>query len=232
MTQPITIILPVYKGKEMTEQCLESIYKNTINPYNVIIIADGQYEEDYNYLLDFQDEFNLDIMIIIKKKRTGLIESNNIGMKIAKGDVLLTQNDVVFPKLEQDCWLTRLVKKSQDSKVGIVGCLNSVRQAQPIDFCGTWCMYIKRKTINEIGYFDERFSPAMMDDVDYSKRVLLHQLTIEKADFVVEHLGSATLKNMNDKQLKENSAKLYEEKWADFNDNMNKEEIKKYDYWR
>lgn len=235
---PVTIILPVYKGKEMTEKCLESIDKNTRYSYEIIIIEDEINNDDYlSYFL-----FSNVKTVITRKEKLGPISAYNLGMRIAKGNVLLTQNDVEFPDMIEDlkdnkgCWLTRLVNKSKEENIGMVGCLNSVNKIeQPIDFVGTWCMFIPRTTINKIGYFDESFGLAMMDDIDYSRRVIINgfKIDVEKS-FEIRHESSATLKQLGKEkveELKRNAAKIYEAKWADFKENMTKEEIKKYDYW-
>lgn len=230
----------------MTEKCLESIDKNTRHPFKLIIIADEPKEidneqdydlYDYNYLLGWQEIMSIDI--VIRKKREGVVSAYNLGMRMTKDDVLLTQNDVEFPELEEDCWLTRLVNKSKEENTGMVCCANSGNY----NFVGGWCAYIPRKTINEIGYFDERFNPAMMDDVDYSKRVQLHGLRIVmESSFKVEHEGSATLKLMGrqtEEELKREKFRIYKEKWKDFFDGereletlpIDKKTAKKYDYW-
>jgi len=242
--EPITIILPIYKGREITEKCLESIRKNTKYSYKILVIADeenntgncddcGGAFRDYDYLFDYEIDF------LIRKKREGLISAYNLGMRISKGDVLLTQNDVEFPDLindlnSKDCWLTQLVNKSKTMpNVGVVGCLNSVRINQPIDFVGTWCMFIPRKTIDIVGYFDEIFGWAMMDDVDYGKRIKMHRLEILREDsFEVKHLNSGTIKHLETEKMKKEALEIYKEKWKNYRDDMTDEEKKKYDFWR
>ena len=232
MTDPITIILPIYKGQELTEKCLESIHKNTRYPYKIIVIADyseAKIQEeiegevsDYNYLFDWQF---LDLDFIIRKERKGVISAYNLGMIISKGDVCLIQNDVEFPALEGDCWLTRLVKEIKED-TGAVVCANSGNN----HFLGTWCCLIPRQTIKKIGYFDERFGMAMMDDVDYAKRIMLNGLKIiQHKSFSVEHIGSATLRMLDDQKLKDFAAKQYEEKWKDFYDGRREIDIESVD---
>jgi len=224
----VSIIIPVYKGRKRTINTLRSIIETTTYPYDMIIIADEVTKEhDYKYLVDFQRATNIDLMLIIRKKRLGVISANNLGIKLARKDVLLTQNDVIFPQLKGDCWLTRLVNITEQDNAGMVGCDNSVLD----EYVGSWCCYIPRTTINKVGYFDERFGWAMDDDIDYMRRVKLHGLNIVKEEsFEVKHEGSATLKEdvVLENALKKKAREIYNEKWKDYNKEMKPE---KYDYW-
>lgn len=230
MIEPIILILPVYKGKEMTEKCLDSIEKNTKYPYKIIIIIDEIDGDEIDNLYSWQRLMNIDL--VIRKYREGIITAINMGMKIANGDVCFIQNDAEYPILEGDCWLTRLVKLSKEKDVGMVGCKNSVRDKPQHGYIGGWCCYIPKTTINKVGYLDMIFNPAQVDDIDYARRVMAHKLKIVTADFEVKHDGSGTLKDSNvQEELKQRNWQLYEEKWKDYREDMSEEEIKKYDYW-
>lgn len=207
----------------MTEKCLQSIYDNTKIPFKIIIIADEANNdlmdlENYNYLYYWQGL--MDIILVFRKTREGIISAYNLGMKAAYGDIVFIQNDAIYPKLEGKCWLERLKDLAYKSdkygkiRIGCVGCLNSVRVRQPYSYVGGWCNYIKRQTIEEIGYLDERFGFAMMDDIDYARRIYMNGMIIEQEkSFEVEHIGSGTLKEMNDEEMKAKAFKIYEDKW-------------------
>ena len=228
----VTIILPIYRGKEITLKTIESIRKNTFYPYEMFVIADD-FNEDYSYLSKL-DKVNHISKIILRQEREGVISAINDGILLTNNDIVLIQNDAEFPDLGENCWLTRLVNKVTD-KVGMVGCQNSVRERAEHGYIGGWCCFIPRKIINRVGLLDEIYGFAMMDDIDYARRVQVRGLTLEtEASFEVKHLDSQTLKGDGNKQeeWKKRNWDIYCEKWKDYKVDMTEEQLKRYDFWR
>ena len=85
-----SFIIPVYNtGKQYLERCVNSIYSESINDSQIIIINDGSNEDTSKELqelvLRFQHDTKLDV-VLIEKENTGVSDSRNVGLKYAKGE--------------------------------------------------------------------------------------------------------------------------------------------------
>ena len=87
------------------------------------------------------------------------------------------------------------------------------------------CCAITRETIEKIGYFDENFSPAYYEDIDFDRRCRLAGMSIHiHQEVLVDHERSATSRAMPketrmqlDLDFKENK-NYFERKWGEHHD--------------
>ncbi|MFN7065865.1 MAG: glycosyltransferase, partial [Aquificaceae bacterium] len=113
ITKIIDVIIPVYKGKEETIQCIESVLNAKTNvTHEVIVINDCSPEEELKeYLLSLAKSGK--ITLIENKENLGFVKSVNIGMKLHQDrDVVLLNSDTLVP----DYWLDRLKRAAYSSK--------------------------------------------------------------------------------------------------------------------
>jgi glycosyltransferase involved in cell wall biosynthesis len=89
-----SIIIPTYNRPKELKDCIQSILKQTVKPYELIIIDDGNLSE-----LPLDNECkNAGIRYIYHKKDVpGLTESRNIGINLASGDIIFFFDDDVVP---------------------------------------------------------------------------------------------------------------------------------------
>ncbi len=192
---PVAIIMCVCNAGESIKHAIRSIVNITTHPYRLIIVesesTDGTAEVCDIWAKQYKQ------IEVHHTKKEGYVKAMNYGIKAAGDlDVYITQADVIIHKLYKRDWLEALVEISNleynGQKVGLVTTLGGTGVSGPkylnnFRWFGTWSLFIPRRVINEIGVFDEAFSPGAGDDIDYTYRVHLAGLILLETDFWVEH---------------------------------------------
>lgn len=191
LPRKVAIVMITLNGVGHIRPAIHAIVKNTRYPYKLIIVdggsTDGTKELCNEYAVLYP---NVEVHHI---KNEGPLKAINYGLKIAAPlDVYLTHDDVIHPKLYRKDWLTEFVANAYRENAGGATAVNGFGISGPdykdgFRWIGTWSWYIKRRTINQIGYFDEGFGNGMGDDIDYSYRIDQAGLKIYIANVYVEH---------------------------------------------
>lgn len=235
-----SIIVLTYNQLALTKQCLESIWKHTNNDcIEVIVIDNGSHDGTRDYLKQITS-----IKAIFNKTNEGFAKACNQGLEVASGDnILFLNNDTVVTNQ----WLEPMIKLLyQDDKIGMVGPVSnyvSGPQQVPVNYTNVeeiedfsrlyclqqrgrskavlrlvgFCLLVKKKVLDEVGGFDERFVGGSFEDDDLSLRVLQagYQLKIALDSFVHHH-GHATFTGNPDlsiSQLYEENRQRFINKW-------------------
>ncbi|MFZ4847442.1 glycosyltransferase [Enterococcus casseliflavus] len=235
-----SIIVLTYNQLALTKQCLESIWKHTNNDcIEVIVIDNGSHDDTRDYLKQITS-----IKAIFNKTNEGFAKACNQGLEVASGDnILFLNNDTVVTNQ----WLEPMIKLLyQDDKIGMVGPVSnyvSGPQQVPVNYTNVeeiedfsrlyclqqrgrskavlrlvgFCLLVKKKVLDQVGGFDERFVGGSFEDDDLSLRVLQagYQLKIALDSFVHHH-GHATFTGNPDlsiSQLYEENRQRFIDKW-------------------
>ena len=202
-----SIVIPVLitnqKQVAMTYRCLDSMRRNTILPYELIIVESGT-----QYLSEEADVY------VFEKQVTTPEISHNRGFKVARGEytVLLT-NDVFV----SEGWLESLYEcfeKTPDCGAATLASTQFNHIKEPRIEEGNWfsVAMIPNKIFGEIGYYDERFVNSWCD-TDWLIRLYKRDYKMYRNfNCVVEHLIGQT------NYAKEGFNKNYEEGRALFNE--------------
>jgi glycosyltransferase involved in cell wall biosynthesis len=84
MTVPVTVLMSVYNGQRYLKESISSVLNQSFREFEFIIINDGSTDHSENIIKKF---CILDNRIrFIQKKNTGLTQSLNKGIEIAKGE--------------------------------------------------------------------------------------------------------------------------------------------------
>ncbi|WP_054742710.1 glycosyltransferase family 2 protein [Cellulosilyticum ruminicola] len=213
----ITIVIPNYNGNNYLKQCIDSIYTQTYNDYELIIIDNASTDGSYEWVKQYND---------INYKRLdrnyGFSRAVNEGIKLAKGEyVLLLNNDTKLCQnfLEEmlkviegnprifgvSSKMIQYHKKSLIDDAGdeytVIGwpykrgdgrSINEFKKEENIfSACAGAALYRKR-IFDQIGYFDEKFF-AYMEDIDISYRANIYGYkNVYAPRAQVYHIGSAT----------------------------------------
>lgn len=88
----VTILMSIYDRTEYLDEAIKSILKQSYNSLEILIVLEySKKQEEINHmLLSYHDKR---IKIIKNKKKLGLAESLNVGMKLAKGKYLARMDD-------------------------------------------------------------------------------------------------------------------------------------------
>ena len=95
----VSVIMPYFKKREYVEKTINSVINQTYKNLELIIVYDDEDNYDYDYLNNICSDFN-NIKITKNKKNVGAGESRNIGIKLAKGDLIafIDADDYWFEK--------------------------------------------------------------------------------------------------------------------------------------
>ncbi len=188
---PVSIVMAVYNQIQYTKQCLETIYKFTSRPFEIIIIDNASTDGTEQYLKD------VDAVVIRNATNLGCAVAWNQGIRLSRGrSAVILNNDV----LVTPGWLEALVHFMEKTGHGVVS--PSVRegaldydlltysknftqmcsQASRTEVIGC-CMLIHQSVFNKIGLFDEQFFVGH-EDTDFLWRC-------RQAGFTVGMTGSA-----------------------------------------
>ena len=97
----ISVIIPAYNAASTLAECLDSVVRQTVRPFEVILVDDGSTDNTRRVAAKF--EANL-VLRIVSQANSGLGKARNAGMAAATGDAyaFLDADDVWLPgKLEQ-----------------------------------------------------------------------------------------------------------------------------------
>ena len=76
-----SIIIPVYDVEKYIKKCLDSVFNQTYNNYEVIVVNDGTKDNSMEIVKNYN-------VITINQKNQGLSMARNNGVKKAKGEYL------------------------------------------------------------------------------------------------------------------------------------------------
>jgi len=229
------LIMAVYNELEITKNCLESLIKNTVFPYRLIIIDNGSEEPTKNYLIEMKNKFS-HFTLIRFEKNLGFVKAINTGLKNVDAEfICLVNNDTIFTK----GWLSEMVEIMRENKE--IGVLNpasnswsewppknnsleeyaekiSLRkgQWQEASYCIGFCMMFRKDILDKVGYLDDSYGMGYLEETDFCRRVqkLNYFCGIAKGAYVY-HLGGQTFKKFSNSRVwyKEN-LKIFNQRWG------------------
>ncbi|MBN2406168.1 MAG: glycosyltransferase family 2 protein, partial [Elusimicrobia bacterium] len=211
-----SIIMLTFNQLKLTKQTVTSLYENTREDYELIIVDNGSRDGTVKYLHELKKK-DKRIQLIFNKENLGFSRANNQGIKIARGDyIVLLNNDVILTK----DWLGRIIECAEsDMSIGLVATSsNEAAGVQKIEgasdfrnglerFSAAWqmrcagewvdvhrlnafCLLIKRDVIDKIGMLDENFGPGGYEDYDYCLRARQRGYRIVVARSIyIHHIG-------------------------------------------
>jgi len=110
-----SIIVPTYNRPAELRNCIKSILKQTIKPFEIIVVDDGDLSE-----LPFEKECREAGIqyIYIKKTAPGLTKSRNEGIKVSRGDIIFFFDDdvILYP-----AYMEEILTVYQTDRMGSVG---------------------------------------------------------------------------------------------------------------
>jgi len=215
-----SIIVVNYKTKNLTENCINSIFTFFKNDFEVILVDNNSSDGSIEYLeRNFKDK----IKIIKNNKNKGFGVANNIGVKIAKGECLFFLNSDTIIKNDFLFSVDSLFNK--DKKIGIISpelilkngnrqnyaygkfpkilniIFNKIKNREKnknniieTDWVSGASLIIRKKIFNSVNGFDKNFF-MYFEDIDLCKRVKeLGYKIIVNLNFKIIHLGGQSIK--------------------------------------
>ena len=113
MNRKSSIIVVNWNGKRFREGCLSALLAQTYSPYEIILVDNGSRDGS----VDFVAERFPEVRIIENGENLGFAAGNNVAIRVARGDYIVTLNNDT--RAELDC-LEELVKVVEtDPKIGM-----------------------------------------------------------------------------------------------------------------
>ncbi|MBR1478221.1 MAG: glycosyltransferase family 2 protein [Lachnospiraceae bacterium] len=233
------LIILSHNNAYLMQKCLESIRLNCDPSSCEVVILDNASDDGIADWLKLQEN----ITLLLSDKNEGFTKGCNIAIEYAdrESDIFLLNNDTRVPP-NALFWLRMGLYEAED--VGAVGSmvnycnnkqLRDVAFAMPEDYVeygaknnifleepyieedalGGFAMLIKRKVLDEVGVFDESFSPGYFEDTDLSFRIRKagYRLNVVRNSFIY-HVGSQSFAKRPDlEEIYERNKMYFMKKW-------------------
>ncbi len=235
------IVCLVHNGLSITSSFVDHLFKNTEN-FNLIFIDNGSTDKVQDFL---QEGASQDLWVTIRSEENlGIITGRNLGAQHINSDYFLNiDNDQhvgygwlqkLHTLMEKDydivgseAWC--LTPPSSRGSVVLAGRVHSrdyypfkhcKRKGDKFTYVGCGGMLIKKAVYDDIGLFDEIFSPAYFEDPDFSFRSIqagyklgwLHNCPINHLSH--QTISSQNLFHKNPQFVK--SWKSFQKKWRPY----------------
>ena len=213
----IDLIIITYDAKDKLRLCLKSVEKQTRRTdYLLTIVNNNSTDGTFQFLERYRKRRS--IQVINTDKNLGFSGGANLALKKTRNKFIALLDDDVEVTEKWLAGLYRQIKNkpnvgmvgpkiispcgeisSADYRLGLfrlIGCGEADKgQRDYIRECDALigpCWLMRRKIIEKVGYFDERFFPSQHEDIDYCLRVRLAGYKIiynGKVDVVHHHLS-------------------------------------------
>lgn len=261
MAKTAIITLAYNKLNEATKPYLDSLYKFTKEEdFDLYFVDNASDDSTKEYLKEFQKNHK-NITLIENSQNLGYSKGNNIAIvralkknydyiALLNNDILLTPN-----------WLDDTISAfSSDESLGMVSPRNNEkckltpnnylkgykkylsRFKTPLRYVITpffSCVIIKRQVIEQIGIFDENFSPAFYEDNDLSFRAMYKGYSLAYCNLAFIFHNHSTTSSQIDRLIPERNQKYFFKKhplgrwaWERRRTNMLKSLVRYFKGWK
>lgn len=225
-TPLISIIILCYNKLEFTKKCLKALFKNTrYKNFEVIVLDNASVDETPDYLLSYGET----IKYIRSEKNLGFVSGNNYASQFAEGEYIVFLNNDTEPQpgwlkhlqntfeYHKDTGAAGSMLIYPDGKLQEAGGVifndatgwNYGRGDDPkdskysyckeVDYCSGAALMIRKDLFEQIGRFDERYSPAYYEDTDlcFSVRKFGFKVYFNPFSKVIHHEGATAGTDLN-----------------------------------
>ncbi|MBU2699185.1 glycosyltransferase involved in cell wall biosynthesis [Sporomusaceae bacterium BoRhaA] len=102
----ISVVIPAYNVAKYLEQAVNSILKQTILPYEIIIIEDCSNDETYSVAMELAKNNPVSIKVYKQEENSGVSAARNKGIELAQSEwvLFMDADDIAEPALvEKEC---------------------------------------------------------------------------------------------------------------------------------
>lgn len=85
----ISVIIPVYNTEKYIEKCLDSILKQTMQDFEIIIVNDGSTDNSEDVIKKYIEEHKNLRIKYLKKENGGLASARNYGVEHASRKIYI-----------------------------------------------------------------------------------------------------------------------------------------------
>jgi GT2 family glycosyltransferase len=244
----LSVIMPTYNRAEMMNRAVESLFTQTFQDFEIIVVDDGSTDATANTVLGLQRKSPHEL-IYLKQENKGAGAARNLGIRQARGDLVIFIDDDVLltPNLLEEH--VEAHKQHIGENIAILGSVIYSPELKFSPFMGwlsntgiafghsreqngakldyrffcTANLSLKRKFMLEKGVFDENFR-QFYDDIELGFRLERQGLqTILNKNAVGYHLRGETLQGFcNRSEEYGKRAVILYQKWPALNASINR----------
>lgn len=219
----ISVIVPAYNREKFIYDCLNSVYKQTYRPIELIIIDDGSSDNTPEIIKGFQKEKHTEDFKIeyITQENSGAQVARNKGIKHSHGDFIqFFDSDDVLNKNKLEVQFNFFMKNpscdicyTNGDFIDENNTITDFELTKPLTnteydyFYGMWqCMtaLYKRDAVMANGYWNESLS--INQDWEYALRAIINNFNIafidKKLCYYRQHSGESIGSNLTVKKIK------------------------------
>lgn len=242
----LSVIVPIRGEARLVLRLVESLFRNTPELFELILIDDHSPDGTRAKLERFSGK-DTRVRLFANEAQRGFAATVNRGLSAARGDAVIVLNADTVVTPNWSTWLWQHLTRAETA--GAVGPMSNrvagLQQLQPVDydqetlrgldafaerisqirpgFCTGvarltgLCLAISRPALRRIGGFDTRFFPGNFEDDDWCMRLLAGGLIPYRADNVfIHHEGSKSFA-LEEQEYRE----LLELNWTRFKSKWN-----------
>lgn len=114
----LSVIIPCYNVEKYLVACVESIMKNDLKDYEIILVNDGSKDGTRKIINTLKKKYE-GLIKVIDKKNGGLSSARNAGLEIARGEYIafIDSDDTI-----DSCMFSSLLEKTKTLAYDIVTC--------------------------------------------------------------------------------------------------------------
>jgi len=130
----VSIIIVNFNGREVIENCLNSVLKISHTKFEVIVVDNGSTDGSIEFVQNFVEKSPVRVRLIKNQKNLGFAEGNNVGIGNASGEYIafLNNDTIVNPNWLQS--IETILKK--DKKIAAVQSLLLAKDGFKVDSLG------------------------------------------------------------------------------------------------
>lgn len=198
----VSVIIPVHNGGEAFRKCIETVAQSISDIDEIIVIADGESDGAWR----FADHFP--VRILVNETSKGPASARNDGARMAGKDILLFVDadvsvrpntvDLVRNAFDENQEVAALFGSYDDEPADLAflsqyrNLLHHYTHQHAEESAGTFwcgCGAVRREIFKEAGGFDDTFTTASVEDIEFGYRLTQsgHQIRLRK-DIQVKHL--------------------------------------------
>ncbi len=199
-------MIPVFNGAGTISRAVESILRQRLKPFEVIIVDDGSTDNTSDVLKKFGNP-----IVYLPKVNGGPASARNLGVHFAHGDFVAFTDSDCLPDAE---WLINLMRGFDSPRVGGVGGIvrsveknmtseyvDTIRLLDPhanetgeIPYLITANACFRREALIRAGLFDERFRKPGGEEAELCYRIkeLGYQFRFAEKAVVLHHHRQTT----------------------------------------
>lgn len=115
----LSVIIPTHNRAAVLKQALRHLAQGSVKPDEVIVIDDGSPEPVSNHIE--REEFGFPLNLIRFEKNQGAPAARNTGIRAAKGDILVFQDDDIFADQHMIRYHKKIHQQHPEKTYGVMG---------------------------------------------------------------------------------------------------------------